>query len=233
MLRVNRDDKSSGPYGWDIELPADLSARWEKFIEALKYVDSIKIPRWLQYNPYTITSAQLHTFCDGSSVAYAACVYLRITDESGNVTPSQKLTIPRIELQGAVLAAKLSEWVAKSMHLPNVTLETYFWTDATIVLYWLRGDHGRLEVYVSNRVAKIRALSDPNQWNHVETAVNPADCASRGRTPRSLSKFDLWWHAPSWLRLRLRTGEDSTTPASDSSRSKLRSTIQCAQYMLQ
>jgi hypothetical protein len=36
--------------------------------------------------------------------------------------------------------------------------------------------------YVANRVAFIRANSDPKQWKYVNTKNNPADEASRGFT---------------------------------------------------
>lgn len=42
--------------------------------------------------------------------------------------------------------------------------------------------------------------SNPDQWNHVDTQNNPADCATRALSPKQLSGFDSWWKGPIWLR---------------------------------
>ena len=60
---------------------------------------------------------QLHRFCDASEVAYSGVVYIRTTDEEGKVhmtlviaktkvAPIKRLSIPRLELCGAVILAK-------------------------------------------------------------------------------------------------------------------------------
>jgi len=65
---------------------------------------------------------QLHAFCDGSTHAYAAAVYMRIPQPDSSfyttlitakskICPTKPLTIPRTELCGAVLATKLTKWV--------------------------------------------------------------------------------------------------------------------------
>lgn len=37
-------------------------------------------------------------------------------------------------------------------------------------------------------------------WHHVSRPDNPADCASRGVSPRELLNHSLWWQGPTWLR---------------------------------
>lgn len=37
------------------------------------------------------------------------------------------------------------------------------------------------------------------QWGHVSTHTNPADCTSRGLKPTELNSYDLWWNGPDWL----------------------------------
>lgn len=65
-----------------------------------------------------------------------------------------------------------------------------YWCDSTITLAWINTDPSRLKTFVSNRVAKIQTISNPNQWIHVPTQQNPADIISRGVTPRDmLNKF--------------------------------------------
>ena len=54
-------------------------------------------------------------------------------------------------------------------------------------------------MFITNRVNSILQASSPQQWRHVPTAENPADCASRGMMPADLLAHNLWWEGPDWL----------------------------------
>ena len=51
------------------------------------------IPRYYYSKESCITTAELHGFCDASDKAYAAAVYLRMTDSNGSVQVA--LVIPK------------------------------------------------------------------------------------------------------------------------------------------
>ena len=85
---------------------------------------------------------ELHGFCDASEQAYAAVVYLRMTDTDGNiqialvtsktkVAPIKRLTIPRLELCGAQLLARLLHHPKQVFNLPLTQMSA--WTDSTMV----------------------------------------------------------------------------------------------------
>ena len=76
----------------------------------------------------------------------------------------------------------------------------YAWTDSTVVLSWLVGNPRRFKTFVGNRVSHIVDLISPGRWRHVNGAVNPADCASRGLYPTELLNHELWWNGPDWLK---------------------------------
>ncbi|XP_070134061.1 uncharacterized protein [Drosophila bipectinata] len=209
--RPETSDKTQTALDWDGPLPPILQARCEEFRHHLPNIEQLKIPRWLGHQNGEPQSHQLHVFCDGSSQAYAACVYLRIQYPSGRVstalltarsrvTPTKPLTIPRIELSGAVLAAQLAKWVLTQFSSTGIPMSVNFWTDASIVLYWIKGNPTRWKTFVSNRIGKILELSTTTQWQHVPSGENPADCASRGLTPHQLARHDIWWFGPDWLR---------------------------------
>lgn len=139
---------------WDDDVPETLAERWHTFRDGLRRIGEISIERWIQYAPDSVSSMQLHAFCDGSSSSYAASVYLRVEHTDGScystllmakskVTPSKPLTIPRTELSGAVLAIKLVKWITASNRLSSLPVEIFYWTDATIVLHWMNGDVNR------------------------------------------------------------------------------------------
>ncbi|XP_033239061.1 uncharacterized protein [Drosophila pseudoobscura] len=111
------------------------------------------------------------------------------------VTPTKSIKSPQIELSGALLAVKLAKWI-----LDQLRTATFYWSDATIVLFLINGDPHRWQTFVSNHVGQILEHSTSTQWRHVPTAVNPADCATRGLTPQELAVRPLWWSGPSWLQ---------------------------------
>jgi hypothetical protein len=64
------------------------------------------------------TEIELHGFCDSSEKAYRTCLYLRSVNLQGEVTtkllcsksrvaPIKKITLPSLELCGALLLAQL------------------------------------------------------------------------------------------------------------------------------
>nr|XP_034837780.1 uncharacterized protein LOC117994009 [Maniola hyperantus] len=192
---------------WDDEITDGLLAEWIKFREDLVNLKDILIPRWL--NSERGCKTELHAFSDASQVAYAAAVYIRVENEENDIKVSlvtaktkvapidKESSIPRLELCGAVLAAKLLHEVSQVMNIPKENLHA--WTDSTVVLAWLKGPPCRWATFVSNRVSEILTMTEYNQWRYVSTNANPADCASRGLKPDELKNHTLWWNGPSWL----------------------------------
>ena len=76
---------------------------------------------------------------------------------------------------------------------------SYFWTDSTTVLKYINNEDKRFHTFVANRVAVVRDGSDPSQWRHVETKVNPADDASRGLTADEFVGSTRWMNSPDFL----------------------------------
>ncbi|XP_061717739.1 uncharacterized protein LOC133525497 isoform X1 [Cydia pomonella] len=165
------------------------------------------MPRWVGVRQ-DASDIQLHGYCDASNDAYAAVVYLRVVDHEGNVTvhlvaartkvcPIRQISTPRLELSGAVLLSKLLAEVSTVLSMPVSHCRA--WTDSTIVLAWLQGEPNRWTTFVANRVTEILSILNHDQWAHVESTSNPADCASRGMSPSDFIQFELWVHGPAWL----------------------------------
>ena len=193
---------------WDDLVPDPIYKEWLVWRSQLHLLSTKHIPRCHFDKRTQIASLELHGFSDASENAYAAVVYLRMTDTFGGiqvslfssktkVAPIKKLTIPRLELCGAYLLAQLLSHIQGVFNLPLNSV--YAWTDSTIVLNWLVGNPRRFKTYVGNRVSYIVELIAPQRWNHVEGTDNPADCASRGIFPSELLDHELWWNGPNWL----------------------------------
>ncbi|XP_062541318.1 uncharacterized protein LOC134209344 [Armigeres subalbatus] len=195
---------------WDDEIGDGEFNQWVKWINVLSKIDSIRIPRcYIAGNvSSSIHSAQLHLFVDASEEAYAAAAYFCFLISDGTiicnlvtaktkVAPLKPLSIPRLELQAAVLGARLASFVSKNH---TITIEKkVFWSDSSTVLAWIRSDARRYRQYVACRIGEILTLTESKEWKWVPTNMNCADEATKwGRGP-SLSSEGRWFQGPEFL----------------------------------
>ena len=194
---------------WDSELPENLRREWSLLRDALPSIQGIRIRRPV-LPPGQGQQMQLHVFADASEAGYAAVVYTRITDDMGityvnlltaksRVAPLKAVTLPRLELCAAHLAAKLMDVVTSALKPLGHNFQLHAWSDSTVTLAWISAPPKKWATFVANRVADIQDTLPPQCWNHVPTVDNPADCASRGLSAADLLGHQLWWHGPRWL----------------------------------
>ena len=93
------------------------------------------------------------------------------------------LSIPKLELQAALLATRLKEDVLKALTIP--VSNTFMWTDSTTVLQWLNSG-SKQPTFVANRIGEILESTTVDQWFHVLSGDNPADTGTRGISAESL-----------------------------------------------
>lgn len=192
---------------WDETVPTNILNEWKTYKSELMLLSNVSIPRWigLRSNEFI----ELHGFSDASKDAYAAVVYARVIDSNGQihvsliaaktkVAPVKQVSIPRLELCGAVLLTRLIMDIASVMEIEKTYLHA--WTDSTVVLAWLNSHPSRWKVFVANRVSEIITNLDPHHWSHVSTKCNPADAASRGQSPSELVQNQMWFEGPNFLR---------------------------------
>ncbi|XP_070855166.1 uncharacterized protein [Drosophila suzukii] len=112
--------------------------------------------------------------------------------------PMRTMSIPRLELQAAVLGTRLMNTVQEE-HSVDIS-ETVLWTDSKTVLRWIGSTHRRYKQFVGNRVAEILESSKVSQWRWVPTADNAADDATRSQNKADLSPESRWLSGPAFLR---------------------------------
>lgn len=196
---------------WDEAVPHEIENQWRNWIKDLVYLEKLKIPRRYTLSPHKVNynSSEIHTFGDASEAAYGAVTYLKTYDEYGNVevslmyskskvAPIKKVTLPRLELQAALLGAKMSSFIKNEINIPEI--KTYLWTDSSITLHWIKSKSKQYKTYIANRVQQIQELSDPSEWGWCPGDSNPADLPSRGMSMCDLVKSTKWWGGPSWLK---------------------------------
>ena len=191
--------------GWDDAAPDDLAAQWPEWLEDIALLSQVCLPRCMKPEGFgSVASCELHHFSDASSRGYGVVTYLRFTNTCGKVHCSfvfgksrlaslKGMTIPRLELTAAVLAARVRRALQFQID------RSVFWTDSTTVMRYVRNEHTRFHAFVANRVAVIRDASSPEQWRYVDSSQNPADDASRGQSGAVFAANGRWFVGPSFL----------------------------------
>ena len=156
---------------WDQQIPEPYLSQWQRWLEELPHVITISIPRCYKIQSLRNSSiVQLHNFADASRRGYPAVSYLRFVDQNGVIhcsfvmgktrnAPIKEWTIPRLELQAAVLAARLSKTILRELDLP--VCQTFFWSDSMTSLQYIKNETRRFQTFVANRVAEIHETSSP------------------------------------------------------------------------
>lgn len=194
--------------GWDDSISNESLHIWNNLLSDFSLIETITIPRWIQYMPSD--NIEIHGFCDSSKMAYCACLYIRCQTSKNTVfsnlliakskvAPLKPLSLPKLELNGALLLARLTKYALNVFNFDVRSLT--LWTDASIVLGWLSKPPWSWETYVANRTSLIRDLAPNAKWKYVPTHYNPADLGTRGCKPQDLACNPLWWNGPPWLIL--------------------------------
>ena len=147
-------------------------------------------------------------FCDASGMAYDTTIYLYqligdtcktdLVFSKTRLVP-QETTIPRLKLLGVLIGVRALKFVRKELHRE---VPCHLFTDLVCVLYWLEISK-RLSAFVANRVKEIRT-SEAVTFSHVLSEDNPADMATRGKSPEELSS--IWWKGPLCLTRNIKHG---------------------------
>ncbi|XP_066932794.1 uncharacterized protein [Clytia hemisphaerica] len=192
-------------FEWDEEVSKSLKNRYEDWLCRMSDIAStVAVPRSL--NLEGDQDVQLHIFCDASEKAFAALAYVRIESEGtvschillskSRVAPLKRLTLPRLELQGAVIAVRMKETIVEEIDVHFSSIR--FWTDSSLNLQYINNESKRFKVFVANRVAEIRNHSKVDQWNFIPGKINPVDIATRGDIDDN-EAIKCWFEGPDFL----------------------------------
>ena len=185
---------------WDDPLTPELRSAWEKWRAGLPQLEEIKMKRCYKPPGFITEYASLHSFSDACDYGYGMVTYLRQVSVEGDVcvsfvmaksrvVPAKQTTVPRMELTAAVVSAEVTALVKEELDMP-ITSESY-WVDSTISLGYIQNETKRPRTYIANRQNKILQLTSKEDWNHIDTKVNPADYASRGLTVAEKGKVKV------------------------------------------
>ncbi|XP_053691407.1 uncharacterized protein LOC128739932 [Sabethes cyaneus] len=186
-----------------------IAVFWERWTKLLSKLDKIQIPRcyFQDATKEVYNTLELHIFVDASEEALAAVAYFRIVDDcevrcalvsaKTKVASLKPTSIPRLELQAAVMGVKLARAIEKN-HTIKITRRV-FWSDSSTVLSWLRSDQRRFRQYVAFRVTEILENSQVEEWRWIPSRYNVADEATKWGKGPTINCNSRWFQAPAHL----------------------------------
>ncbi|XP_053690919.1 uncharacterized protein LOC128739459 [Sabethes cyaneus] len=194
---------------WDQEVDEASRVKWQQWTGLFPLVERIRIPR-----PYfgrtkssEISKLELHIFTDASIYAYGCVAYIRaivgdvvkcsLAMSRSKVAPLKLESIPRLELRGAILGARMLHTIKTNHSIP---INRYvFWTDSQTVLSWLRSDQRKFKQFVAFRIGEILETTRSSDWRWIRSSLNPADALTKwGRGP-PLDSEGEWFKGPQFL----------------------------------
>ena len=205
---------------WNDLIPSADQETWYKLIEMLVKSKSIVFPRATR-PPNAFGKSQMVSFFDGSDVAYV--IYVRWTLDNGSVvirlmscksrvTPLQRISTPRSELNGALLASRLVLSTLRSLS-PADEIPERVWIigDSECTLASIEKVSAAFGEYFGNHIgevldnqAKIEQFCPVGlngEWWFIVSKDNAADQATRLDTGCSeLGPDSEWQNGPSFLK---------------------------------
>ncbi|KAJ8286056.1 hypothetical protein GJAV_G00034060 [Gymnothorax javanicus] len=165
--------------GWDDpQLPPDLLQQWNDWEDELHFLPQVSFSR--PYLPkdaaISVRGRELHIFCDASEQAYEAVAYLRTVGDDGTT-------------HLAFIMARSRVAPRRLQSMPRLELCGAL-TGAQLA---------KLLIFVGTRVAEIQDLTQHHTWRYVDSAQNPADDITRGKTLQDLARPNRWSEGPAFL----------------------------------
>ena len=141
---------------WDNPVPLDLEIRWKNWLTNLSKINHISLPRWYGFTFVNTSCIELHIFAVASNSAFgtvAIFIYKKQDtvkcsfglSKSHLIPANSKISIPRLELQAAVMATRLKVSLLEEIK-ENIT-QLFLLSDSKTVLNHLRNkDREILEI---------------------------------------------------------------------------------------
>ena len=121
--------------------------------------------------------------------SYGATAYFRSVSNNNVTTmfiltksrlaPLQKkiLTIPKLELQAAVIAAIIKETVLHEVSFHPRAI--FLWTDSKTNIQYIQNEKGHFPIFAMHHINEIGQFSEISDWNYIPSEQNPSDLCTR------------------------------------------------------
>ena len=136
----------------------------------------------------------------------ASLAVVRFVASKSRVAPLKKLSIPRLELQAAVIGSRLGSTILDESRLTFERVR--YLIDSCVALAWVQGESRSYKPFVSCRVGEIQYNTKPSDWSHCPTLLNVADNLTKGISVTEMN--ERWFNGPGVLQL-----EEQLLPVED------------------
>ena len=198
---------------WDDPLPSELVKLMVDFFVELHDLEAVEFPRSLFPRENVVGGPELVVFSDGSVLAYGSVAYIRWKVDSGSwwstivmskskIAPKNRISVPRLELNGAVLAKRLKEFIVGEIDLDFQNI--YHLVDSSTILGYMHKQDSKLKPFEGIRVSEVQTSGQfvdgrLKNWAWVEGRDNPADWSTKPRAASELGVGSFWQSGPSFL----------------------------------
>ena len=175
-------------------------------MQSIQDLNYVKTERWHKY--FFTDPVELHIFADASVKAYGTLVYIKTINygsiscnfvlTKSRLTPINKpsLTIPRLELEAALIIARLVKTIVQKIKIP---VRILLWSDSRIVLKYTKHRETQFDKYVLWRTYDINSITNSEKWNYIESNLNVADDLTKCINLAQFSNNHRWFNAPDFL----------------------------------
>ena len=143
-------------------------------VQESQYAEAAESRSYFESGWTRADEVELHAFADASPKAYGTAAYLRapqagggyvtaLVMSKGQVSPLKEASLPRLELLGCVLAARLVTFVRRALRLLECT-SIHIWSDSMVALGWIKGTARRWKQFVANCVIQIQSPTSTAVW---------------------------------------------------------------------
>ncbi|XP_037774994.1 uncharacterized protein LOC119572052 [Penaeus monodon] len=115
------------------------------------------------------------------------------------IAPMKQMSIPRLELCAALMAARLRESILKEFTWNFEAI--YHILDSSVVRSQIQKESHGFNTFVAVRIAEIQIKTDPKEWWWVDSTQNIADMTSRPCKPEKIGRESDWQNGPKFLTL--------------------------------
>ena len=152
--------------GWDEPLPVNQQKRWLEFLFSLLALGDIKFSRSLWPQEEVVGLPTLVIFSDGAALAFGAAAYIHWKLKSGGhwsrlimaksrIAPKNIVSVPRMELNGAVIGNRMKNFILKETNLKFSNVCQL--VDSSTVLGYVQKECGTFKPYEGVRIAEIQS----------------------------------------------------------------------------
>jgi len=194
--------------GWDDPVPDQDRNNWMGFFKSLFEMEKLQFTRSTKA-PGAIGKPTLIVFSDASEDAIGACAYVRWETDRGDyvsrllvaksrLAPLRKTTIPRLELNAALMGTRLGDFIKTETRMQFA--KTFYIVDSEIVRAQIQKESYGFNTFVGVRVGEIQSKTNREEWYWIEGSKNIADIITRGKPACDIGPYSEWQCGPAFLQ---------------------------------